>query len=311
MPIAARGRACPPAASRPRLAVFVKNGENPNYRAFLLGAARAAAAHGARILPQVPSTPDDPVEQAALVRRALREIRPDAILFAPADDRAMEGPVAELNAAGIPLVGFVNRMRGRFVSFVGADDEAMARAAAARLIAALGGAGRVALIEGPETAPTSRDRGRGFRAEIARHPGIVLLGSAPGRYLRRGGYAAMRALLAAHPRIEGVIATNDSMALGALDALEEQGRRALVVGNNGIPEAVRAVGEGRLLATMDYDGFRMGALAALAALRHLGGLPVPAEILLPAAVIHRGNHAAWLTPPEARPLPAWDAFVRG
>jgi ribose transport system substrate-binding protein len=301
----------PPRASEPRIAVFAKNGVNPNYRAFLLGAERAAAALGAVTLPQVPATPDDPAEQAALVRRALSGTRPDAILLAPADDRAMEGPVAEINAAGIPLVGFVNRMRGRFVTFVGADDVAMARAAAAHLIAALRGEGRVVLIEGPETAPTSRDRGRGFREEIARHPGIALLGTAPGRYLRPGGREAMRALMAAHPRIEGVIATNDLMALGALDALEEQGRRALVVGNNGTVEAARAVGEGRLLATMDYDGFRMGALAAMAAIRHLRGLPVPPEILLPAQVIHRGNHAAWLVPVAERPLPEWDAIVRG
>jgi ribose transport system substrate-binding protein len=115
----------------------------------------------------------------------------------------------------------------------------------------------------------------------------------------------MEALLAAHPRIDGVIATNDLMALGALDALAAAGRQALVVGNNGTIEAAAAVGEGRLLATMDYDGFKMGAVAAMAALRHLAGQPVPSEILLPAQVIDRANHAAWLVPIEARPLPAW------
>ncbi len=303
------------AAARPalRLAVFVKNGENPNYQAFLLGAERAAAAAGGVAERHVPTIPDDAAQQAALLRRVLDGRRPDAMLFAPADDRLMEGPVAEVNAAGIPIVGFVNRMRrGRFVSFIGTDDVAMARAAADYLLDALHGAGRVVLIEGPETAPTSRDRGRGFREAIARRPGITLLGSAPGRYLRRGGCEAMRALLAAHgPRIDGVIATNDSMALGALDALEEAGRRALVVGNNGTIEAARAVGEGRLLATMDYDGFKMGCLAATAAIRHLRSLPVPAEILLPAQVIDRRNHAAWLVPIEQRACPDWDAVVGG
>ncbi|MCV5232672.1 substrate-binding domain-containing protein, partial [Escherichia coli] len=85
-----------------------------------------------------------------------------------------------------------------------------------------------------------------------------------------------------------VICTNDLMALGALDALDAAGRRALVVGNNGTPEAAREVAAGRLLATMDYDGFKMGAIAAMAALRHLAGRPVPREILLPAQVIDRG-----------------------
>jgi ribose transport system substrate-binding protein len=297
------------APARPlRIAVFTKNGENPTYQAFLLGAERAAAAMDARAERHVPTIPDDAAQQTVLLRRAVADW-PDAIVFAPADDRLMEAPVAEANAAGIPLVGFANRMRGRFVTFVGADDDAMARTAAATLVETLRGEGRVVLIEGPETAPTSRDRGRGFREVLSRHPGIVLLGSAPGRYLRAGGREAMAALLAAHPCIDGVIATNDSMALGALDALEERGRSALVVGNNGTIEAARAVGEGRMLATMDFDGFRMGCVAAMAAIRHLRGQPVPEEILLPTRVIDRRNHAAWLVPIEERPIPAWEDAV--
>lgn len=292
-----------------RIAVFTKNDENPNYRAFLLGAERAAAAAGARATRHVPATPDDPAEQAVLLRRAIAE-RPDAILFAPADDRLLEQPVAEASAAGIPLVGFVNRMRGDFVSFVGADDVAMGRRIAGVAIEALGGAGTAVLIEGPETAPTSRDRGVGFRAAIAAAPGMRLLAAAPGRYLRPGGREAMAALLARHARIDAVICSNDLMALGALDALDAAGRQALVVGNNGTVDAVREIGRGRMLATMDYCGFRMGALAAMAALRHLSGLTPPREIILPAEVVHRGNHAAWLLPVEQRPLPDWDSLVR-
>lgn len=292
-----------------RIALFTKNGENPNYIAFLHGAERAAAAAGARATRHVPAIPDDPVEQAALLRAVIRE-QPDAILFAPADDRALEAPVSEAAAQGIPLIGFVNRMRGDFVSFIGADDVAMGRRIACVAFEALGGAGKVVLIEGPDTAPTSRDRGIGFRAAIAGTPGILLLGTARGSYLRGPAREAMAGLLARHPRIDAVICSNDLMALGALDALDAAGRHALVVGNNGTIEAAREVGRGRLFATMDYCGFRMGALAAMAALRHLSGLPVPREIILPVEVVHRGNHLPWLVPIEQRPLPDWDALVR-
>ena len=223
----------------------------------------------------------------------------------------MAGPVAEANAAGIPLIGFVNRMAGDFVSFVGADDEAMAFAEASYLIAALNGHGKVVLVEGPETAPTSRDRGRGFRRALAVAPGITLLGTLPGLYQQAAGRQAMARHLASHPVIDGVICTNDSMALGAIEALRDAGRTALVVGNNGTIPAAQAVGEGSLLATMDYCGFRMGALAAMAALRHLRGEAVPREILLPAQVIHAGNHAAWLVPVQQRPLPAWPGDPSG
>ncbi|MBR0661890.1 sugar ABC transporter substrate-binding protein [Neoroseomonas oryzicola] len=293
-----------------RLAAFTKNGENPNYLAFLRGVEKVAAAVGATATRHFPAIPDDPAQQIALLRAVVAE-KPDAIIFAPADDRQLEGPVAEAIAQGIPFIGFVNRMKGDFVSFVGADDVAMGRTIAGVLIAALHGRGDVVLIEGPDTAPTSRDRGRGFREAIAASPGIRLVGTAPGRYLRRPGRGAMEALLAQHPRIDGVICTNDLMALGALDALEAAGRHALVVGNNGTIDAAREIARGRLLASMDYDGFKMGAIAAMAALRHLVGIPVPREILLPAQVIDRANHAAWLVPIEERPLPDWDAMVTG
>jgi ribose transport system substrate-binding protein len=291
-----------------RLAAFTKNAENPNYQAFLLGVERVAAEVGATATRHVPALPDDPAEQAALLQAVVAE-RPDAIIFAPTDDRRLEAPVAEAIARGIPFIGFVNRMKGDFVSFVGANDVAMGRTIAGVLIAALKGRGAVALIEGPDTAPTSRDRGRGFREALAAAPGIHLVGTASGRYLRRPGRGAMEALLRQHQHIDGVICTNDLMALGALDALEAAQRDALVVGINGTIEAAREIARGRLLATMDYDGFKMGAVATMAALRHLCGLPVPREILMPAQVVGHANRAAWLVPVAERPLPAWDTIV--
>jgi ribose transport system substrate-binding protein len=291
-----------------RLATFTKNRVNPNYQAFFRGVERAAAADGARATWHCPDIPDDPAQQIALLRTVVAA-QPDAIIFAPADDARLAAPVAEAIATGIPFIGFVNRMAGGFVTFIGADDEAMGRTIAGIMADALGGAGDVVLIEGPDSAPTSRDRGRGFRQALARHPRIRLLGTAPGRYLREPGRAAMETLLAQHPHIDGVICTNDLMALGALEALDAAGRRALVVGNNGTIEAAEQIAVGRLLASMDYDGQRMGAVAAMAALRHLRGQPVPPEILLPAIPITAANHAAWLVPIDRRPLPRWDDIV--
>lgn len=293
-----------------RIAVFTKNRVNSNYAAFFDAAARAARAAGATATWHTPETPDDPVQQTALLRAVAAE-QPDAILYAPADDIAMEGPVAEVNALGIPLIGFVNRMRGDFVSFIGSDDRLMGDRIATYLLDAIGGRGSVVLIEGPQSAPTARDRGEGFRDALARFPGVTLLGAAPGRYLRDGGQEAMRALLAVHPTIDGVICTNDMMALGALDALAEAGRGAIVSGINGTIEAGHAIAAGRLLGSMDYCGMKMGAVAMMAALRHLDGLPVPRTILLPAQLIDRANHAAWLVPVADRPLPAWNAMVPG
>lgn len=291
-----------------RLATILKNGINPNYFAFLVGVERAAAAEGAVATRHVPATPDDPAEQIALLA-AIVEERPDAIIFAPADDRLLEAPVAAARARGIPFIGYVNRMAGDFASFIGADDVAMGRAAISAMAGALRGQGGIVFIEGPDTAPTSRDRGRGFREALASHPGLRLLGAAPGRNLRGPGAAAMTDLLARHPGIDGVVCGNDLMALGAIDALDSAGLALPVTGINGTIEAAQAVGDGRMTATIDFDGFRMGAAAAMAALRHLRGQAIPREIMLPTTIIDRDNHRPWLVPAERRPLPRWDEFL--
>jgi ribose transport system substrate-binding protein len=293
------------------LVVFTKNKLNPNYVAFRLGADRAAARLGAQTIHRVPDKPDDAPEQIALLEATVRE-KPGAILLAPADDKALEPMVAQINKAGIPLLGFVNKMAvGDFVSFVGSNDEEMGYQTARYLLQHMGGKGSVVVVEGPSTAPTSRDRVIGFKRALAEYPGIRLLGSADGRYQTADAELAMTKLLAEHSEIDGVIAANDSMAIGVLAALDRAGRKAHVVGLNGTIEAARAIENGRMLASEDYSGLVLGCLTAEAAIRHLRGQPVPKEIMLPVRIIDRANVAEWLIPVEQRSCPDWDTVVRG
>ena len=135
------------------------------------------------------------------------------------------------------------------------------------------------------------------------------MNSRPGYFLRDGGYAAMRQLLAAEPRIDGVLAANDFMALGALDAMREAGRMIPIVGVNATPEGVQAIKVGDLLASVSFDAMKMACLGVEAAVRVLSGEKVPAEILLPVEVVDRTNCGAWDLPYAQRPLPEWTDYV--
>jgi ribose transport system substrate-binding protein len=140
---------------------------------------------------------------------------------------------------------------------------------------------------------------------------IRIVDSRPGYFLRDGGHAGMIELLAAQPRIDGVLAANDFMALGALDAMRETGRKMPIVGVNATPEGVQAIKAGDMLASASFDAMKMACLGVEAAVRVLCGDQVPAEILLPVEVVDRTNCAAWDPPYAQRPLPEWAAYVRG
>ena len=294
----------------PVVAVFTKNRTNPAYAAARIGAERAAARYGARVVHHVPDIPDDIGQQIALVDRAIAE-RPDAVVFVPVHDTAMDASVAKLNAARIPVINILNRLdRGGVVSFVGSDDYRIGRELAEYLIRHIGGRGELVIIEGIAGAVTSRERLRGVRDALAHWPEVRVAASRAGNYQREPVLALMRELLPALSRIDAVFSANDLMALAAIEVLESAGRLVPVVGINALPDAVAAIKAGRMLASADFNAMKISCIATEAALRHLRGEPVPREILLPVEIVDASNCSAWDVPLDRRACPAWTDVVR-
>jgi len=292
------------------LAVFTKNRTNDAYAAARLGAERTAARLGARVVHYVPQRPDDVDEQIALVGQALTA-RPDAVLFVPVHDTAMNGSVRKLNDAGIPVVNLLNRLTtGRFVTFVGSDDYRIGHDIAVRLFRHLGGKGDIVVLEGVPGAVTSRDRVRGFHDALAQWPGIRVAASRAANYQQETARRVVAELLPGLPRLDGILSANDVMSLGAIEALEAAGRSAAIVGVNALPEAITAIKRGKLLATADFDALKIACIAAEAAIRHLRGQPVPKDIELPVQIVDAANCQPWDRPLEERECPRWEDIVK-
>lgn len=285
-----------------KIAVFTKNRTNPAYEAARLGADRAAKLLGAQTLHFVPTKGDDPDEQSALIDEALA-MPPDAFVFTPVHATRVNTAIARINASGIPLVGFVNRISAaRCVSYVGSDDYRLGFALAQYLYAHLEGRGRVLVVSGPAASVTSIERVRAFRDAAKAHPGITLVGTCAGDYLREMARYSVAQWLIANDGFEGCLAANDIMAVGVVDTLRAGGRKAAVAGVNAIPEAIASIRQGDMLATADFDAMRMAFLATECAVRHLRGERVPAEIELPVQIVDRRNCHLWDLPYEQRPI---------
>ncbi len=297
----------------PRIAVFTKNNVNPGYEAARIGAERAAARLGASVTHYVPEHPDNVDEQIALVQRAI-QTRPDAVLFVPVHDTAVNEAVLAFDAAGIPLVNIIARTTaGNRLCFVGADDRALGFNIARYLFRKISGRGDIAILEGNPASPTSRDRLAGFHDALAQYPDIKVRASLRGDYLRQ---IAKQAYVEAAGRLHGidaVLCANDHMALGVLDALDSLGERELplIAGVNAVPEAIAAIQSGRMVATANFDTMTMSAIATEAAVRFLNGESVPSEIMLPVQIVDRENCADWNRPFAARTCPSWEEVLAG
>jgi len=264
---------------------------------------------GARIAHYVPDQPDDLAQQQALVERAIAE-RPDAAVFVPVHATAMGDSVCKLEVARIPTVNYLNRLaEGRFVSYVGSDDYRLARDIAAYLFRHLGGKGEIAILEGVPDAVTSQERMRGFRDALKDAPGMRVAATRAADYQQETARRVMSGLLAEMHRLDGILCANDVMALGAIEALEAAGRRVPLVGVNAIPEAITAIKQGTLLATVDFDALKIASIATEAAIRHLRGERVPPEIILPVTIVDATNYPPWDRPFEARESPRWEDVI--
>jgi ribose transport system substrate-binding protein len=295
----------------PRIAVFTKNRTNPAYAAARLGADRTAARLGAITVHYVPEAPDSVPEQIALIGQAISG-RPEAAVFVPVDETAVNDAILGFDAAGIPLFNIITRTTaGRRITFVGSDDRALARNIARYLFGKLSRRSTIIVLEGTPASATSRERLLGFQDALAEYPAVNVRASLRGDYQRDIAHQAFLRTRDQWPGVDAVLCANDVMALGVLDALgANPGTGPLVVGVNAIPEAVAAIAAGRMLATADFNAMAMSEIATEAAVRHLRGEAVPAEIMLPVQVVDAGNCAAWNAPFEARPSPVWDDVVR-
>lgn len=296
-------------ASEMTIAVFTKNLTNPAYEAFRIAADQIARSTGVKIVHLVPKRPDNVDEQKAMVEQVLKD-KPDAVIFIPVDDVAMIPSVRQLNDAKIPVVLVSNPLPGNFVTYVGADDFEIGYREARYLFETLGGKGKIVVIEGSPAAPTNRERVRGYQRAFAEFSGIEVLGSGIGNYQQPDARQAMTKLLAEHPRIDAVLSANDSMALGVLEALKEANRTSIVIGVNGILPAVKQIEAGAILASVDFNMFKIGCVATRAAIRHLKHEPLPEKIILPAEVIDKTNYKAWLVPVNQRTCPEWSKVAK-
>ena len=292
------------------IAVFTKNQTNPFFETVRLGAKNAAKQMNASVIQYIPTVQDSITEQLSEIEDAIIK-RPGAVVFIPVNSKAMIPGIEKLNAANIPVVNITDRvLGGSVISFMGCDETNVALNTGRFLLQRLNGRGNVIILEGVGGSENSANRVAGYKKALAEFPDVKLLASQPANFQRVQALQVTENLMQSYSQIDGILAANDSMALGAIEALDAARRKAFVVGINGTKEAIDAIKTGKLLATGDCDGFTHGCLGTMAAVRHLRNLPVPKEFIFSAMVIDSTNYTGMDVPYDQRMCPSWETIVK-
>jgi len=301
----------PSPAGAETLAVFTKSAGNPIARAARAGADAMAKTHGFTVFHYIPTSADNVPQQTFLVEEALRQKR-DAFIFTPVDIKAMVAPVQKVNAAGVPLVNVGDRLAGgTSVAFVSNDDHSIAVDTARTLLKAMGGKGNLVILEGPETIPTAAGRLRGFKDALKEFPDVKVVLSKNALYARPAAGDLLKAMLKLRPppQIDGVLAANDAMAFGAVEAFKEAKLKLPpIVGINASKEAVDFIKAGDMLASGDYNGLIEGCIGVEIAIRALKNQPTPKEIMAKTEVVDKNNLGPYEIPVERRPCPTLESM---
>ncbi|MCH8613260.1 substrate-binding domain-containing protein [Arsenicicoccus dermatophilus] len=261
---------------------------NPFFMTLVDRAQDEAARLGIRL--KITDAQDDASRQASQLQDlAVKGI--GQLVVNPVDSDALATPVKRLRERGTKIVAIDRRITDvQGVTCIASDNVRGGAIAAQALIKALGGKGEVAVLQGVVATSSSRERHKGFVAELAKHPGMRVVATQPAGFRRVEGLDVATNVLQAHPHLNGIFAENDEMALGALQALG--GRAGLgvkVVGFDGTREAIEAVALGRMTATIGQDVAAMGTLALRAAVEAKGAPAAGSTVDQAVVAITRAN----------------------
>jgi len=213
----------------------------------------------------------------------------DVIAFSPVVETGWQPVLEEAKRAHIPVIVSDRRpdvSDDLYASFIGADFIKEGQMAATWLAKKMNGKATIAEITGTVGSAPANDRQKGFDDVLKTYPGMKVVFSQTGDFTRAGGKAVMEALLksATGSTINAVFSHNDDMALGAIQAMQEAGKKPgtdiTIVSVDGIKPIFEAMVKGQTNCTVECNPL-LGPLIMKTAEDLVAGKPVEKRIVLP------------------------------
>lgn len=277
------------------IALVMKTLTNPFFVEMERGARRAEEELGVHLKVRTAAQETSIEQQIGIVEKLIGEAV-DAIVIAPGDSVELIPVLKRARDNGIVVINIDNRLSREFaqkvgltgVPFISVDNEMAAYRAVKVGLERLDKPTAVAVIEGIRGAANAEERKAGALRAFEESPLAEVVLQETANWKIDEGFAVAAAMFERHPEIGLLFCANDMMAIGAMKYLAGAGRSDVaVIGFDALQDAVAAVQEGRLLATVDQQAAEQGYMGIAYAVKALRGGSVPPETMIQTRIVTR------------------------
>jgi ribose transport system substrate-binding protein len=274
------------------LSLIVGTKSDDFYVTMECGAQAEAKALGVTLTVNGPA--DFSASEQAPILNAVAVSKPDALIVAPTDTKALNPELSRISAAGVKIV-FVDTTTtdpSIAVSHITSDNTGGGKLAADSLAAQIGGKGTVAIIDVNPGISTTDARIAGFTAEMkAKYPNVTVLGTQYDNDSTATATSQVEGDISAHPNLAGVFATNVLSAQGAATGVQHAGAsgKVKVATFDAEPQQITALKANQIQLAVAQSPYLEGQDGVLQAVDALSGKTVTANIGTPLVAITPQN----------------------
>lgn len=257
-----------PETGEAEIAIILKTLSNPFWVSMKEGIEAEAEKLGIKVDVYAAQSEDDLQGQLNLFETAISK-KYKAIGVAPLSPVNLNTAIVKANNDGIYVgnidekvdVDQLKSLGGSIVFFITTDNVAVGAKGAGYIIEQLPEGGKVAIIEGKSGNASGEDRKNGATEAFEANPKFQVVDSQPADWDRTKALDVAANIISKNPDLVAIYACNDTMALGAWQAVVNAGKedKIIVVGTDGAPEAIDSIKANGLAATVAQDPAEIGA----------------------------------------------------
>jgi ribose transport system substrate-binding protein len=279
-------------SGKPRIAVIPKGVSHNFWLSIKAGADAAGQELGAEILWKGPATETDYTGQVNIVEDFINK-QVDGIVLAPSSGDALVTPAKKAKAANIPVVVIDSGINwDEYVAYISTDNRKGGEIAAERMGELLGGKGNVAILGVKKGSVSTDEREEGFQSVMkSKFPNIKIVDFLYGEADRAKSADKAEDIITRHADLNGIFASNESSAVGALRAINVKAVQGKVklVGFDSSPDLIAAVKGGIIDSLVVQDPYKMGYEGVKAVLNQTAGKPVERRLDTGVQLVTKAN----------------------